>query len=107
MKKLQLKKEVIANLDNQTSKMVKGGTDFTTITHVPTVGSCYCNTTSTQIVGCVDTIGSVCYCPGQTTPEAGCPAKNQAGEECQATGKECAETDKCANTQRSLCVMCN
>ena len=44
MKKLQLKKEVIANLDNQTSKMVKGGTDFTTITHMTTVGSRYRNT---------------------------------------------------------------
>ena len=44
MKKLQLKKEVIANLDNQTSKMVKGDTDFTTITHMTTVGSRYRNT---------------------------------------------------------------
>ena len=37
MKKLQLKKEVIANLDNQTSKMVKGGTNTTITTAIPSM----------------------------------------------------------------------
>lgn len=44
MKKTSVEKEAIAHLANQTSKMVKGDTDFTTITHMTTVGSRYRNT---------------------------------------------------------------
>lgn len=50
---------------------------------------------------------SVCYGPSPTTFEAGCPAEARAGEACQTTGKERAETDKRANTRRSLYVMCS
>ena len=100
MKKLQLKKEVIANLDNQTSKMVKGGTNTTITTAIPSMyPTCYCETLTTQAQGCVDTIGSVCYCPSPTDVQATCPAETHAG-------KECEKTHDCTPTGISACDAC-
>ncbi|WP_416996365.1 class I lanthipeptide [Alistipes dispar] len=98
MKKLQLKKEVIANLDNQTSKMVKGGTYTLPPTQLPSQGgTCTCDQFTNN--GCVETMRSICYCPSPTTPEAGCPAETHAG-------KECEKTHDCIPTGISACDAC-
>ena len=102
MKKLQLKKEVIANLDNRTSSQVKGGTVTTTTfaAVIPfRVSECGGCTTSEAVAGCVETMRSICYCPSPTTPEAGCPAETHAG-------KECEKTHDCIPTGISACDAC-
>ncbi len=96
MKKLQLKKEVIANLDNRSSGMVKGGTN-TTDTFGTREGTCTCDQFTNN--GCVETMRSICYCPSPTTPEAGCPAETHAG-------KECEKTHDCTPTGISACDAC-
>ena len=95
MKTLKLRKEVIANLTRAVDNQIKGGTGPTLTLPVTTeiVEICYATN------GCAPTGGSLCYCPQQTTPEAGCPTETHAG-------KECPQTHECIPTGISVCEVC-